>query len=300
MIEYIIALLSFLWVYRGMRFYLIKRKDFTEHGVLPGAEPFFHKRGRVGVLFIHGFTSSCYDYIDLGDYLAKRGITCKAVLLDGHGTTPEHLLTTTEKDWKRSVEKGMRELKEHVDTVFICGDSIGGNLAMWYASTHRVDGVITIGAPIFIKKERLFKFIYPILRQFKLYQKKWYHTMNLEKEIIRKRVTYEVIPLKSIVHAAKIVAETKKSLSKVVDPILIMQSTADHGVGEGSVDYIYHHASSLIKQVVWVKDMYHVVIVDKKKEIAFRHIHSFIRQISEYEKNGSSGSPPEHAAAHVA
>jgi carboxylesterase len=251
MIEYIIAVLFSLYVYRGIRFYLIKRKDHSNHKTLKGAEPFFIKKGRAGILFIHGFSSSCYDYIDLGDYLSKRNITCKAVLLDGHGTSPEHLLTKTDKDWKRSVIKGMKELRKHADTVFICGDSMGGNLALWYASRHKVDGVISIGTPIYFKKEKIFKFVFPILRAFKLYQKKWYHMMNLDKEIVEKRVTYKVLPLKSAVFAAKVIKESKASLRRITAPILIMQSTTDHGVGEGSVDYIYHKVSSLIKQVVW-------------------------------------------------
>jgi carboxylesterase len=284
MIEYIIALFFFLWIYRGYRFFIIKRKDFSKTKVIEGAEPFFHNRGKVGVLFIHGFSSSCYDYIELDRYLGKRGITTKAVLLDGHGTSPEHLLTTNDDDWKRSVVKGMSDLRKHVDKAFICGDSMGGALAIWYAGRDRVDGVISIGTPVFIKREKLFKFIFPVLRMFKLYQKKWYHTFNLDPEIIQKRVTYRVIPLKSVVFAAKVIKEAKKSIRKVRSPILIMQSTSDWGVGEGSVDYIYRNAGSLVKQVVWIKDAYHVVIVDRKKEEAFRHIYRFIDASSREEK----------------
>ncbi|MBR9690987.1 alpha/beta fold hydrolase [Candidatus Woesearchaeota archaeon] len=280
MIEYILAFLGFMYFYRGIKFYFITKKDYSNVEILKGAHPFFHKKGRIGVLFIHGFTSSCYDYIDLGKYLAKKNITNKAILLDGHGTSPAHLLTKNDKDWKQSVVKGVKELRKHVDKLFICGDSMGGNLALWYASKYPVDGVISIGTPIFIKREKFYKFIFPILDAFKIFQKKWYHSYNLDQDIIDKRVTYTHIPIKSAVFAAKIMKETKKILRKVTAPILIMQSTTDWGVGEGSLDYIYKKINSSLKQIVWVKDMYHVVIVDKKREVAFKHIHDFIKQIS--------------------
>jgi carboxylesterase len=289
MIEYIIAVLFFLYVYRGVRFFNIRRKDFSKQSPLPGAEPFFNKRGNVGVLFIHGFTSSCYDYIELGRYLASKDITNKAVLLDGHGTSPEHLMTKTDKDWKKSVVAGANELRKHCDTLFVCGDSMGGNLALWYASKYRVDGVISIGTPIFLKRERLLKFIFPFMRAFKLYQKKWYHKVNLDPAIVAQRVTYHLIPLRSAVYAARVIKETKKVLKKVKDPLLVMQSTTDFGVGEGSVDYIYRKSSSLVKQIVWIKETYHVVIVDKKKELAFRHIHHFIEQVVKERKEKDQG-----------
>ncbi len=279
MIEYIIAMFVFLYVYRGVRFFIIRRKDFSNEKILPGAEPFYHKRGKTGILFIHGFTSSCYDYIDLGNYLAKKGVSCKAVLLDGHGTSPEHLLTTTEKDWKKSVINAMNDLKKDVNKVVICGDSMGGSLALWYAANHKVDGVISIGTPIFVKKEKLYKAVFPILKLFKIYQKKWYHTLNLDPETVAKRVTYKHIPLKSVVDAGKIVKEAKRSLRKIKAPILIMQSTADWGVGEGSVDYIYRKAGSLVKKIVWVKDVYHVIMVDKRGKASFKHIYDFIRDL---------------------
>lgn len=280
MLEYLIALLLFLYLYRGIRFYIIRKRDFSKQKIIKGAEPFLVKRGSIGVLCVHGYTSSAYDYIELAKYLARKNITTKAVLLDGHGTSPDHLLNKTDADWKRSIRKGMRELRRHAEKVYICGDSMGGNLAIWYASRHKVDGIISIGTPILIKRERLYKVLYPILKHFKIYQKKWYHTIHLPKEIVKKRKTYSVIPLKSTFYAAKVIRESKRLLGRVKAPILIMQSTTDWGVGAGSVDHIYRKVSSRIKQVVWLENMYHVLIVDPKRMQAFRHIYSFIRQTS--------------------
>ena len=45
--------------------------------VLPGAEPFDHSGGPVGVLLCHGFTGSPQTLRGWADYLAAQGLTVK-------------------------------------------------------------------------------------------------------------------------------------------------------------------------------------------------------------------------------
>ena len=54
--------------------------------VLPGAEPFRHEGGEVGVLLCHGFTGSPQSLRPWAEYLAERGLTVALPLLPGHGT----------------------------------------------------------------------------------------------------------------------------------------------------------------------------------------------------------------------
>src|SRR6266702_3402661 len=55
--------------------------------LLPGAEPFEHAGGPVGVLLCHGFTGSPQTLRGWADYLAARGLTVSLPRLPGHGTT---------------------------------------------------------------------------------------------------------------------------------------------------------------------------------------------------------------------
>src|ERR671924_252669 len=53
--------------------------------VLPGAEPFDHAGGPVGVLLCHGFTGSPQTLRGWAEYLAAQGLTVSLPRLPGHG-----------------------------------------------------------------------------------------------------------------------------------------------------------------------------------------------------------------------
>lgn len=275
MLTFLIEIFVVVILYQGIRVIFRKNRVVNEK-IIPGAEGFEYKRGRTGVLLLHGFTSTAKDHRELAEYLADRDITVVVPLIKGHGTSPENLATTTDKDWKRSAEEGFERLKQITDKQFVGGDSFGGNLALLIASKHKVDGVISMGTPIFFKKERLIRIIVPILKFFKSYQKKWYHN-PLPEEIRKKRITYDRIPLNCIKYVAKTISQCIKKLPKVTAPILIMQSTTDFGVGDASVNFIYRHTNSSKKSVKWIKDAYHVFIIDEKREESFEEVYKFIQ-----------------------
>ena len=62
----------------------LARQQERENGLMVGAEPFFIQRDReVGVLLIHGFTSSSKDFQGLAEFLAEKNITVYVPLLPG-------------------------------------------------------------------------------------------------------------------------------------------------------------------------------------------------------------------------
>src|SRR2546423_13530042 len=67
--------------------------------VLPGAEPFDHSGGPVGVLLCHGFTGSPQTLRGWADYLAAQGLTVSLPRLPGHGTTWQDLARTGGGGW---------------------------------------------------------------------------------------------------------------------------------------------------------------------------------------------------------
>ncbi|MEU2777695.1 hypothetical protein ABZ646_33575, partial [Streptomyces sp. NPDC007162] len=55
--------------------------------VLPGAEPYRHAGGEVGVLLCHGFTGSPQSLRPWAEHHAAHGLTVSLPLLPGHGKT---------------------------------------------------------------------------------------------------------------------------------------------------------------------------------------------------------------------
>ena len=60
--------------------------------VLPGAEPYAHDGGDVGVVVVHGYTSTPQSMRGWAEHLAAAGYTVRLPRLPGHGTTPKLVL----------------------------------------------------------------------------------------------------------------------------------------------------------------------------------------------------------------
>src|SRR4029078_12040966 len=73
--------------------------DSTMSPVLPGAEPFDHSGGPVGVLLCHGSTGSPQTLRGWADYLAAQGLTVSLPRLPGHGTTWQDLAGAGRDGW---------------------------------------------------------------------------------------------------------------------------------------------------------------------------------------------------------
>ncbi|MEO7351067.1 MAG: alpha/beta fold hydrolase, partial [Marmoricola sp.] len=124
--------------------------------VHPLAEPFLSvgdaasPRGRIGVLLSHGFTGSPASMKGWGEYLAAQGYAVSVPRLPGHGTTWQEMNTTTWADWNAEVERAFEALSNQVDSVFVCGLSMGGGLALRLAADHpdRVAGLVLVNPAV--------------------------------------------------------------------------------------------------------------------------------------------------------
>jgi len=275
----ILIITTILLVYKCISSYQIK-KIAKNSNIIKGAEPFFYKKGEEkGILLLHGFSSSPKDLVYLGKYLAKKGITVSAPLLKGHGTCVEQMSLTKYDDWLDDTEKALNILKKQCKKVYIAGISAQGNTAAILAAKHRIDGIIFLGAPIFFKKQgwvNVGSIILPIFRHFIPFYRKWYHK-NLPDVLMKNRVTYHKLSLRSCGEAYKIIKISKKILPKIKCPALIMQTKTDIQVRDDSPKYIYDHIGSVKKKIVWLPPSYHVFVIDRKKEIAFKEIYRFLK-----------------------
>lgn len=105
-----------------------------------------------GVLMIHGFTDSPYNFADIARYLADQGFLVRAVVLPGHGTKPEDMLPVNFKDWDRLIDEQTRILANDVSEVYLAGFSTGANLALHEAYENtKVQGLILISPSLSVR-----------------------------------------------------------------------------------------------------------------------------------------------------
>ncbi|HPN95448.1 MAG: Thermostable monoacylglycerol lipase [bacterium ADurb.Bin236] len=252
-------------------------------GILPhkcpplATEPFLIRRGRVGCLLIHGFTSSPAEMIFLADYLAERDITVSGIQLAGHGTTADEMALTGWRDWAESAERGFAELREICDEVFVAGLSMGGALTLYLASRHELPSAICMAAASEIHDWKLF--LLPLFKRFIRFFPKIGDDF-IDKEQAKYIVDYDYIPLNCLESLIEFSAVVRECLPKVTCPLLAVQGRKDKLVRPETAQHIYDSVSSIDKQILWLDNSGHCAPVDAQRDIVFEKTHEWIRSHS--------------------
>lgn len=249
---------------------------------MKGAEPFFiDKKAKIGILLIHGFTSTPYQFKDFGKFLTDKGFTVYAPLVAGHGTSPEDLMNTTMEDWKASVREAYATLKKRVHRVVIVGNSFGGNLAFYLARTLKDPpaGIISLGTPITLRSQWLIRVRLSVYGWTKTYYYKDRRIYRIDYTDMVDEITYPVIPIKSLREFFKFIkTETIPNLENVHVPTLITHAEIDPVVHPKSALYIHQHISSPYKMIYWFQSYHHGVTNDKHQEL-FMKAYEFIQKV---------------------
>ena len=139
--------------------------------LMPGAEPYHHDGGQVGVLLCHGFTSTPQSLRPWAEFLARAGMTVTLPRLPGHGTTWQEMSHTRWEDWYAELERAFVALRGTSAEVFVMGLSLGGCMALRLAEVHGADvrGLVianpslTVDAPL-LHIAPLLKYVIPSVR----------------------------------------------------------------------------------------------------------------------------------------
>ncbi len=243
-------------------------------------EPFFlegwgeHKD--TVALLIHGFTGSPSEFRRLGYYLNDLGYTVKAILLPGHGTTPEDMIRTGFRDWWSCVRDEFAVLiREGYERVIPIGHSMGGLLSLKLAMEEQVPGVVTLATPIHLGSRSL---MFAAWVQFfvKYISKRrpagWENTVN-------ESLAYDRTPVPCVVHFRKLLFNVKKKLDRVNVPLFIAQGELDRAALPASAPYIYNRVSSQKKEMKVYPNSSHGILLDSDREEVYQDISMFIAQL---------------------
>lgn len=85
-------------------------------------------------LLIHGLNDSPFIWRDIAKALTERGFDVRAILLPGHGSTPEAQLSMSYKRWLNATREQVRLYQEPNTPFYLGGFSLGGVIATLLAS----------------------------------------------------------------------------------------------------------------------------------------------------------------------
>ncbi|KZE37997.1 lipase [Bhargavaea cecembensis] len=244
-----------------------------QYPVLKGAEPYFAEGGEEGVLISHGFTGSTQSMRPLAEALAEAGYTVCLPRLKGHGTHYEDMERTSRHDWIESVEEGYRWLKERCDTIYMAGLSMGGTLTLYMAQHHPdIRAIALINAAIDM----------PALKE--VGEPEDVRFLDAIGSDIKKagviELAYEKTPVRSVKEILALMDEVRADLEKVKCPALTLVSDEDHVVPPGNSGIIHDGVSSSEKEILQLKESYHVATLDNDQDRIHESVLRFFRKNS--------------------
>jgi carboxylesterase len=243
--------------------------------VVPGAEPFAHDGGPVGVLLSHGFTGSPASMTPWAHYLADRGHTVRVPRLPGHGTTWQEMNTTRWHDWYATVNAALTELTDRCDRVAVCGLSMGAALAMRLAEVRPddIDALVLVNPVVGVKNWQL-----KLLPALKWLVPSMPGIGNDIKKPGGDEVGYDRTPLKALASQLGGWREIRADLDKITAPLLVFRATDDHVVDATSLGLIRDGVSSSVTEYVTLENSYHVATLDHDAPVIFERSAAFIAE----------------------
>ncbi|WP_018545562.1 alpha/beta hydrolase [Streptomyces sp. LaPpAH-108] len=245
--------------------------------VLPGAEPYRHEGGEVGVLLCHGFTGSPQSLRPWAEHHAAHGLTVSLPLLPGHGTRWQDMAATGWADWYATVDRELRLLTERCSQVFVAGLSMGGALSLALAARHgdRIAGVVVVNPAN--RVHGLSAYALPLARHLVP------ATKGIASDIAKagaEELGYDRVPL----HAAHSLRQSLRRLDgelpRVTQPLLLLRSARDHVVPPVDSARVLSRVSSADVTEVVLEQSYHVATLDHDADRIFEESLAFVGRLA--------------------
>jgi len=210
----------------------------------------------------------------LAEALHSQGYTVAAPLLPGHGTSPKDCNRHTWQDWYTSVEQAYHELSAHCRSVVLGGESMGALLTLLLAHDHPETAAILCYAPALqLKLSRSKTFLFSLMAPFITAIPKAPSTNDLLWK------GYTVNPLKGGRELIRLQKVIPPLLPPIRQPILIVQGRLDPTVHPQAPQVIHDRIGSSIKELHWLDNSTHCVILDKERDLVASLTLDFLHRV---------------------
>ncbi|MCD1265402.1 hypothetical protein B5M44_25745 [Shinella sumterensis] len=249
--------------------------DINRNVTIEGAGAYFHERGDVAVLALHGWGATAESVRFLASGLAGAGCSVLAPTLPGHGTSYGDMMKTGPLAWIACARAGLDQLKRCYRRVFVLGVSMGGALALQLGAIEddSLAGVITVNAPLFLDRPQFALDL--ITGPADGILPAWEGPDFFGPPV--PEITYPLRARKSGIDLLAMAMLASEALPRLTAPLLVLQSVHDHVVPKGNGDKILARSGSGIKSIQWLNQSYHMSQLDLDREEVIARSVDFIR-----------------------
>ncbi|HUY64661.1 MAG TPA: alpha/beta fold hydrolase [Acidimicrobiales bacterium] len=244
--------------------------------LIPGADPYSHHGGDVGVLVLHGFTGNPQSVRPLAEALAADGLTVELPLLPGHGTVVEDMIPTRWADWSAAAEAAYGELAARCRQVAVAALSMGGALACQLAERHPEIVGLALVNPLVEPPAESFR---DVLRG--VLESGTELAPGVGSDIAKEGMTenaYLGTPVAAALSLFEGLDGVHAELASVRCPVLLLSSRQDHVVPSSSGDVLMEGVSGPIERV-WLERSYHVATLDHDAPEIETRVVAFCRRV---------------------
>lgn len=270
------------------------------------ANEFFYKSGKDRVvLLFHGLTGHPYEMKFFAKYLNKNGFDVYCPVLPGHCCGIENVKKYSWMNWLDYALDQYDILKAQYNEVYVGGLCLGAVLACAIAEERDdVSGVCALSTTLFfdgwevpwykflipLGLSTIFKFFY-VFPEFSTYGIK---NIRISKKIAEKAqdnsTLLNCVPMVSFAELMKAAKYTMENVRDIEAPIILLHSEEDNLTSVKSAEFLYKNAASEVKELVLLKNCYHVITLDNEKEKVAKIAVEFFNSISKQPFNAAEPS----------
>ncbi|MBO5752182.1 MAG: alpha/beta fold hydrolase [Proteobacteria bacterium] len=236
---------------------------------------------KLGVLLLHGFTSSLDAVSGLVPHLEAHHIEYEMPVLRGHNSKPEDLRGVTAEDWYTDAFNALKKLSERVDQVVVIGLSMGGLVALHlcireHALKNKICACITWAAAL--------GFCNPLAwlaKPLSLFIPNWKGQESFHDPECRKNNhNYQTFPTKAFVELYDFAAKTRTMLDDISVPLCIIHSKRDQVVPYKTALMLYHEAGNAACELHSLRTSGHELGQDSEAETVFNITMEYIDKLT--------------------